>query len=84
MTYSIVKSQQPGVAYVVMQHRHSSFNEGKADTPSVVICECDSLEMAEVIVKALRYFKDKPYGACGTCLQLIDDVFETCPYCGAN
>tara|TARA_Y100001973_G_C5192048_1_gene331621 strand:+ start:1421 stop:1678 length:258 start_codon:yes stop_codon:yes gene_type:complete len=83
-TYSIVKSTDEGVAYVVMQHRNSSFNEGKAETPSVVICECDTLEMATKVAEALSYFKDKPYGACGSCLQLIDDVFDTCPYCGAN
>ena len=51
--YSIVKSEDVGVAYVIMQHQHKLYNQGEVDRPSVVIGECDTLSMANKIVSAL-------------------------------
>ena len=81
-TYSIVKSQNEGVNYVIMQHQYSCFEEGRSALPSVVLCECDSIEFAYKILESLQYMEEKPYGPCGSCGDFIDNVFEECPLCG--
>ena len=41
-------------SYIVMHHRHQAYEAGEVPTPSVVICECDTREQAEIVLLALR------------------------------
>jgi hypothetical protein len=53
-TFSIVKSENVDVAFVIMMHQHAEFEQGKVDRPSVVLCECDTVEHANIVLQALR------------------------------
>ncbi len=53
-TFSVVKSENVDVAFVVMMHQHAEFEQGKVDRPSVVLCECDTIEHANIVLQALR------------------------------
>ena len=52
--FSVVKSENVDVAFVIMMHQHAEFEQGKVDRPSVVLCECDTVEHAMMVLQALR------------------------------
>ena len=43
-----------GNTFVVRAIQHNAFDRGDAKRPSTFICECDTEEMANLIVKALK------------------------------
>jgi len=73
-TYSIVKSEDPDVAYVVMQHLHQEYEEGKVPETfarrfiSFVVCG-GTEEQANIVLQVLMH--DRPDG-----LVLDDMTYE--------
>ena len=45
--------------FIVRAIQHSAFDKGETKLPSTFICECDTEEMANLIVKALKEVKNE-------------------------
>ena len=76
MRYSVVKSENKGVGYVIMQHQHEEYERGAVNLPSIVVCECDTRDMAELVLQALEVFSKK--------WQEKTKEVDNCPYCGSS
>ena len=48
--------------FIVRAIQHSAFDRGEVKCPSTFICECDTEEMANLIVKALKEEKNNENG----------------------
>ena len=75
MTYSIQLAEE-GDTFLILCHQHELFKRGKVKQPSFVMAETDTKEGALYLLKVLRFYRDKPYGICNGCFNLVDEIGE--------
>ena len=52
--YTVQRAENKDFGYVVIRHQHEDYKRGKVKLPSVFVCQCDTIGMANEVILAME------------------------------